>query len=676
MKVATRLLLATLVVHAVAACSRGGEAAPPPDLVEVVKISAYDLSLPLRELAAAPAALVGERETEEAEPARRIPHPAMRRLSASTPDRVVQDKPAPKVIAAPEANFEGLGAGIAGFTPGGVPPDTAGDIGENHYVEVVNSSLAVFSRAGALVMGPVATSTLWTGFPGACAQTNDGDGTVRYDHLAKRWVIAQFSIGPNAAGPYYQCVAVSTTSDPTGTYTRYQFNYTALNDYPKMGLWPDGYYFTFNMFNVADPNGGFLGGKVCAMDRVKMLAGAADATMQCFDTGPNYGGLLPADLDGRTPPPANAPNYLVALNTETTLAYWKLHVDFATPANSTFSTPSLVTVSAFAPLCGGGTCVVQPGIAQQLDSLADRPMNRFAYRRFADREALVFSHAVTAGAGGGVRWYELRTPETPTVFQQGTYAPDAGFRFIPSAAMDAVGNIAAMYSVSSSTVFPSIHYTARVPSDPPGVMGQGEGIIVAGTASQPDLSRWGDYASLNVDPLDDCTFWATHEYRKETPVGAWRTRVASFKLPSCASFAVTPPESQTVAQKSSATYTLTTATTAGAAQTVNLSITGLPAGVTAEVNPTTVTSGQTATVTVRAEATAELGAHPYTITAAGGVTTVTTEVALTVTEGGADEEEGDITGGCSTTSATPGGALGGLVLVLGVALLRRRRQRS
>jgi hypothetical protein len=651
-----------------------GKSAEPPatDAGETFPSVASDISPPLRDLVKN-AKVRDPDEAPEMEPVRRIPLRHFRTLTAT--DRVVQSDFGTQPIPAPAVNFEGMGAGMAGFTPGGVPPDTDGDIGPNHYVQIVNISMTVFSRAGQKMMGPVDTSAVWTGFNGACAQTNDGDATVRYDHIADRWVISQFSI----ESPFYQCVAVSTTPDPTGSYARYQFMLEALNDYPKIALWPDAYYFTFNMF----PDTGFAGGKVCAMDRAKMLAGNANASMQCFDAGSNYGGLLASDVDGKTAPPVGAPNYIVALDTDTDLAYWKLHVDFTTPANSTFTGPTSVAVSSFSPLCGGGTCVPEPGGGSQLDSLADRAMNRFVYRRFADHETLLFSHSVTAGGGGGIRFYELRTPATPTVFQQGTFAPDASYRWMPSVAMDGSGDIAAIYTVSSSTLSPSIKYTARTPSDPPGTFGQGEGTIVAGAGSQTGISRWGDYASLNIDPVDDCTFWGTHEYKKTAGRSNWQTRVASFTLPSCSAFAVNAPDSETVAQGGTMTYTINTTTTAGTPQSLTLTTTGLPTGVTATLSPTSVTSGGTTTVTLTADATAMVGDTHYTLSAAGTASSQMIDIPLTVTPtvqddagaGGGDDgggNGGSKSGGCCETGGSPAAPM---ILGLGVLVAIRRRRR-
>ncbi|HEY6039581.1 MAG TPA: MYXO-CTERM sorting domain-containing protein [Kofleriaceae bacterium] len=646
---------------------------------EVVNLAAHDISAPLREMVKMPQ-VAPEHDADEYEPVRMVPHPHMRAVPKADP--VVQSAMGIAPAIPLGASFEGQGAGMPGFQPGGVPPDTDGDVGPNDYVQVVNTSLTVFSRTGTVKLGPSPTGSVFTGFNGACGQSNDGDATVRYDHLADRWVVAQFSIGNNANGPYYQCVAVSTTPDPTGTYARYQFNYNALNDYPKVGLWPDGYYFTFNMFGTQS----FQGGKVCAMDRVKMLAGDASATMQCFDAGQNYGGLLASDVDGHNPPPAGSPNYVIALDQDTAHAFWKLHVDWTTPASSTFTGPTAITAASYSLICnGGGSCITQPTGGAQLASLGDRAMNRFVYRRFADHESLLLTHTVSATTGSGIRWYEIRSPSTtPTVFQQGTYAPDGAFRWIPSIAMDASGDIAVVYSVSSSTIKPSVRIAAHAVTDPPGMFGAAESPVVDGKSVQTSIDRWGDYAALNIDPVDDCTFWATQEYHGATSNGQgnWSTRIASFILPTCGSFALPNVTDETVAQNGTASYPVATMTTAGAAQTLTLDTTGLPTGVTATFTPANVQSGTSAMITLAADATAPLGATHYTITATSPTNSAMTDVNLTVTApqapdaGNGNDGNGGQSGGCCETSAgsSPYGSILIAGLVLGVGLRRRRRR--
>ncbi|HMC68595.1 MAG TPA: IPT/TIG domain-containing protein, partial [Mycobacteriales bacterium] len=264
------------------------------------------------------------------------------------------------------------------------------------------------------------------------------------------------------------------------------------------------------------------------------LAGAP-ATAQLFHLSLLYGGLLPSSLDGRTQPPAGSPNYFVSLGDASSLYLWRFHVDFVNPASSTLTGPLSIPVAGYTELCNGGTCVPQAGTTQQLDSLADRVMYRLAYRNFGDHEALVVNHSVapTAG-GGGVRWYEIRSPAgTPTVYQQGTYAPDTRYRWMGSAAMDRVGDIAVGYSLSSPTMNPAIAYTGRTPADPLGTL-QAETVLTSGTGSQNGgLKRWGDYSSLALDPLDDCTFWYTTEYLAASGLFNWHTRVGTFKFAGC-----------------------------------------------------------------------------------------------------------------------------------------------
>lgn len=442
-------------------------------------------------------------------------------------------------VAAPTAGsgVDGVGNGFSGpqgtFTVNSAPPDTNGAVGATQYVQLVNSGFAVFDKATKnVVYGPVATNTLWSGFGGPCETDNDGDATVVYDKAAGRWVISQFAV---TAAPYYECVAVSATSDATGAYYRYAFPYgSVFPDYPKMGVWPDAYYETFNMFN----GNTFAGAKLCAYDRNAMLSGAA-ATQQCFQLSTSYGGVLPADLDGATAPPAGAPNYLINF-TAGQLNLWKFHVDWTNTANTKLTGPTALPVASFATACGGGTCVPQSGTKQKLDSLGDRMMFRLAYRNFGDHEALVATHSVQVGTTRqnpytGVRWYEIRNPgTTPVVYQQSTFSPDTTYRWLGSVAMDKQGNIALGYSASSSTLHPAIRYTGRLATDPLNTM-QAENSIIEGLGSQSgnNLSRWGDYSAMTIDPVDDCTFWYTNEYLKTTGSFNWNTRLESFKFSTC-----------------------------------------------------------------------------------------------------------------------------------------------
>jgi hypothetical protein len=528
------------------------------------------------------------------------------------------------------AGFDTVGTGMPGFTVNSAPPDTDAAVGPTQIVTVVNSGFAVQSKTGTVLLGPVNTNTVFSGFGGACQTTNDGDAIVRYDRQANRWMISQFANVSSATGPYFECVAVSTTADATGTWNRYSFQYANFPDYPKIGVWPDAYYVTYNMFNPAGT--AFLGTNVCALDRTKMLAGAA-ATQQCFTTSTSFGGLLPSDVDSATLPPAGQPNLIIGQGTTaTTLAYWNFHVDFTTPANSTFTGPSTLTVASYTPACNGGTCIPQPGTTNKLDSLADRLMNRFAYRNFGDHQALVVSQSVVAGTSVGVRWYEIRlSGTTPSIFQQGTFAPDASYRWMPSAAFDKAGNIAIGYSLSNaSAIRPSIAFSGRVATDPLGTLSQGETVAQAGGGSQTGtLTRWGDYATMNIDPADDCTFWFSTEYLKANGTFNWSTHINSFQLPGCAG-PVTPdftiassPTASTISPGATATATISTVNS-GTAQTVALTATGVPAGATASFSPASITSGGSSTLTITTTTALAPGTYPITITGTGSVTHSTT----------------------------------------------------
>lgn len=486
---------------------------------------------------------------QRVQPLRRIiPNIEGRRPSAPTINDQVTQATAPQTLveATMDKPFPGIGIDLNGFRIAASPPDTNGVVGPNQYVQWVNDSFAIFDKTGALVYGPADGNTLFTGFGGPCEKSNDGDPVVQFDKIAERWVLSQFSVsGVEPSDPtrsaFRQCVAVSTSSDATGTYNRYEFNYADFNDYPKMAVWPDGYYVTFNMFSGTDDH--FLGSKICVYDRVKMLAGQP-ASQQCVQLGNQFGGLLPSDLDGATAslrtsggipgpglPPPNSPNFILNFGRDS-LNLWTFHVDWAHPASSTLTGPTNIQVSRFNPACD--SCIPQKEVSQQLDTLGDRLMFRLAYRRFSDHQSLVANHVVTTNDGNqGIRWYELRlSGQQASVFQQGTFAPDSNHRWIGSIAMDKMGNIALAYNTSSNNQFPDIRFTGRRAGATAGEL-QGERIIQEGKGSQTSFSRWGDYSSLSVDPVDDCRFWFTTEYLTATGKHNWSTRIVSLKFNSC-----------------------------------------------------------------------------------------------------------------------------------------------
>jgi hypothetical protein len=461
---------------------------------------------------------------QEALPMRRVPFTER----PFQKDPAIQTSVSRELAATAGLSFEGLGKANMSIT--GTPPDTDGAVGATQYVQWVNTSFAVFNKkTGAKIGGPFAGNSLWRGFGTACERDNDGDPVVLWDKAAQRWVFTQFAVtgGP----PYLQCFAVSTSTDATGSYFRYAWQFPNFNDYGKMSIWRDAYYIAFNMFS---PSGPFVGAKVCAANRAKMLVGAA-AQLQCFQEIHSEAGFLPSDIDGTTLPPAGAPAYFVDMSTNA-LHLFKFHVDFSNINNTRLTGPVNIPVAAFNRACGGtgGDCIPQPGTTQKLESAGDRLMFRLAYRNFGNHESLVVNHSVDLGGGRtAFRWYEIRTPGgTPTVFQQGTFSPDTKSRWMGSIAMDKAGNFGAGFSVSSTALHPSIYVTGRTPADPLGTLETESGVVIGG-GSQIGIPRWGDYSAMTVDPSDDCTFWYTQEYLQSNGSFNWSTHIKSFKFATC-----------------------------------------------------------------------------------------------------------------------------------------------
>ena len=486
----------------------------------------HDVSLPLSYLASiAPKPKHGF--VEMIEPKRNLG------LTVGLPgeDTVVQDAYLPSRHITQLLNFEGTREDQGNAQV----PDTNGSVGATQFVEITNFDYEVFDKTGKVILKPTNTNTIFIGFGGACENTNPGDPVVVWDKLAQRWLVTYFNYTTNLT----LCIAVSTTSDATGTYNRYSYGWgNTLPDYPKYAVWPDAYYASVNAFGsgAAEP---------CAFDRNAMLAGKSKAALICFTPNNNNFSFLPSDLDGATLPPTGAPNHYVEIgNTTDTLNEYDFHVDFVHPKKSTFTGPHSITVPSFSLACGGGDCIPQPPPGEQVESLGDRLLFRLGYRNFGDHESMVVAHSVTPGKGStavsAMRWYELRaTPpgKNFALYQSGTYQNKSTSLWMGSAAMDKQGNIALGMSASSATVKPSVWYTGRLAGDPLGKM-EAPIVAVKGTSVEiGDSQRWGDYSSMSIDPVDDCTFWYSQMYYNKKYGGAssvdWDTRMVVFKFDSC-----------------------------------------------------------------------------------------------------------------------------------------------
>src|SRR5213595_1087842 len=527
--------------------------------------TAHDVSPPLRDLAR------GRTAPDAEDPAN---EPDRGPISAGdgrySSDGALQSALLPATIPSTQQNFEGLSNqdnfNIFGFRVN--PPDPDGEVGPSNYVEMVNLTFAVYDKAGTRLLGPVDTCTLWSGFSVPDCTDPSGDPVVMYDQFTDRWILSQFTTSglDDPSKPFWNCVAVSTTSDPTGSYYRYAFptkNFQFFPDYPKYGNWTDAYVLTTREFGPTVEYG--IG--VYALEKNKMVNGEPARAVSFFIDGNAPGalplvgdGLLPADVDGKQKPKTDTAIPIVGTQDDNSdygatfdaLNIWDLNVKWRSTPTASLALNTQLSTAPFDSIfpCGPDSrdCLPQPGItdpAQYLDILSyrQRPTFRLAYRNFKTYESLVTNQSVEATAGvAGARWYEIRRngAGTYSLYQQGTYAPGDGVhRWMGSIAMDKKGNMALGYSVVNGVdVFPGIRYTGRLAGDPLGQMTLGEGTIIDGSGVQTTTnSRWGDYTDMTVDPVDDCTFWYVNEYYpvSGTPADGrpWHTRIASFKLPGC-----------------------------------------------------------------------------------------------------------------------------------------------
>jgi hypothetical protein len=462
---------------------------------------------------------------------------------------------------------EGTGAGEDGLSdplvnvPGIAvainPPDTVGDVGRNHFVQMVNATFyQVWDKAGNPLTPPLLFGNLWP--VGERCRNNAGDPIVVYDHLADRWLLSQF------ADPNHMCFAISQTPDPTtGTWFLYTFDVGVFPDYPKIGVWPDGYYMT-------SYEGATLG--VFAFQREAMLLGQPARFVKT--TIPTLVGtvrdtrILPSDLDGPAPPAA-IPNVFVRTvddrqdlsNPIDRIEIYEARVNWSTPSFSFARVNTLFPAGFNTMACnrnglGIRDCVPQPGTTATVDALSNRPMMQLKYRDFGSYQAMVFNQTIDVHGSipgsvrevAGIRWYELRKATADwSIHQQGTYtAQPSGasesallHRWMGSAAVDRYGNIAVGYSAGNSDaanpLFPGIRYTGRYADDPLGLLPEPERTIVNGTNAQTGGGmRWGDYSAMSVDPVDDCTFWYTTHVAGVGGVGARPSRIASFRFGDCA----------------------------------------------------------------------------------------------------------------------------------------------
>lgn len=446
-----------------------------------------------------------------------------------------------------------------------------------------------FNESGKVLYGPVETKNVFRGFGGPCERINNGDAVVRYDQLADRWLIVMptfrrdvsrtidtasgqriqiaqpgkaevlyqppvvndpphpASIPPPAPRPagstgprepekgtYCMCYAISTTSDPMGPYYRYEFERELFPDYPRPAVWPDGYYTSTSTGDHVIERHAYV------VDRNKMLKGE-DAKEQHFILK-DVNFLVNADLDGKQLPPPGAPNMMLATGgtqlknilEDDGIYAWNFFVNWDDHSKSRLEGPVKIPVAPYHYLGGGQLtkAVPQPGTDVRLDAQGDKLMARVVYRRMGDREAVVAIHSVaTAAGGGGVRWYEflVNKDRSLKLHQQSTYAPDANFRWMGSAAIDGQGNIGIGYSFGGPNDYPGQRFAGRHFSDPLGKLTLREAVLALGEEAQTSTLRWEDYTQTSVDPSDDMTIWYVGDYLKKGAKN-YSSRIGAFKL--------------------------------------------------------------------------------------------------------------------------------------------------
>jgi len=524
----------------------------------------------------------------------------------------------------------------------GHPPDPNGDVGINHYMEAVNTSIGIYTKTTGAKATAFTFNSFWSGAGTgtACDANNHGDPIALYDTSGQRWIFMDFAWTDLQNGPYYFCFGVSQTSNPLGTYWRYAIRaddaaHPWLPDYPKGGVWPDGLYFSANMFDCLDSfcaSATREDARAYALNLQKMEAGLPLTAndVQAKDTTTSYFTLMPSNVRGARPP-ANTPNYFVS---EDQVGYFwdvfKFHVDFTNPLSSTFAGPTQVSQTSYALAANS---VPEPSPGNNSDTLADRMMFLNQYRNIGGAESLWVQHTTgtaSASTPTGIQWAQINitggtistTPVQQQIFNNGA---DGQNRFMGSLAVDQQGNAALGYTASSSSVAPDIRYVGRLASDPSNQMPQAETTLLPGVTRSVQTgncgggacTRWGDYSAMTVDPVDDCTFWYTNMY---FPVQGpnWVTRIGSFKFPSCGASVVLSNTTTSVTSSANpalfgqaVTFTATVAISGTGAGTptgvVTFTIDGSAAGTVA------LSSG----VATFSTSSLSVGSHPITVTYGG-----------------------------------------------------------
>jgi hypothetical protein len=560
----------------------------------VVTMAAGTSNVDVRRLPQLPAAAFRNRDVldERAAPAAS--------LSGGTAAAPVGSGSSPAAAPAPgpSTSFDGLAYNdlCGGVQCGaGHPPDTNGDVGPTYYVETINTAIGIFDKATGTRVAAFTFDALMSqgSFGNLCDTDNYGDPVVLYDTFTDRWVITDFAFQVDSSGNIvnppgaYQCFAISQSGDPVaGGWYFYSLHITdALNDYPKLGIWPDGIYMSANMFGFT-AGGSFKNVRVWALEKSQMYAGQS-AQAVSFDVGKVTGQspftMLPSNARAQTgTPPAGRPNLFTGLLDYNAIRVWKFHVDWANTANSTFTGPSTSLTGASWSL-PPSTVPSQGGNA--LDTLSYRLMVQNQYTNLGGVESLWDAHTVQGSSStqAAVRWYQVPVTggTVGNTLQASTYNPDSANRFMPSVDVNRNGDMAIGYSVSSASLYPAIRYAGRLAGDAASTITLSETSLIEGTGTQVGncgasaCERWGDYSAMTLDP-DGCTFWYTSEYYATSGLNH-HTRIGSFRYPGCTDAPpYTPPPTATPGPTPSHTPTPTASPTAAPTPTPTVAPTPSP----------------------------------------------------------------------------------------------------
>lgn len=450
------------------------------------------------------------------------------------PDAILQESVGTQAATTLGSGFPGASNDANGDLFGFLiaPPDTDGQVGPNHFVQMINLVTTIFDKQGNIVVLPFGSNAFWDGVGGNCEPNNQGDPIVLYDEQADRWVVSQFAF-PDSQRSFSQCVAVSQTGDPMGGYNRYEFNFDSIGfpDYPKHGIVTDSITMMANIFVPRGRSfywgGTFLG----VMDKNAMYNGDP-ASLLGSNIGTGEFGFVAGDLDGSGTAPAL---FATAMSNANQFDIWQANVDWNTEIFSVSRIAQIPITPFDTDLCTASreACIPQPEGGPALEALSDRLMHRLQLRDFVSHRTMVTSHAVDVGGGrAGVRWYEFRDRgDGWFLYQEGTFAPNDGEnRWVPSAAMNAAGDIGVGYLIASDSTYVSTAASGQsAAASGTGAFDADELICAPGSGVQLSVNRAGDYASTSIDPVDD-TFWHTNEVFAKTGSYQWATWICEFAV--------------------------------------------------------------------------------------------------------------------------------------------------